>query len=135
MRPEICRQRGALSRKLLVNAHRKLHVFAAVAMERRPPPAAANRCYAQRRFWEERYRRAGAEPREWLGDFERFRALLEPELRPEDRILVLGTGAVSGREAAPGLGGRGCSSAGRGGGAAGQCHCALIPPEPRGLAG
>ncbi|XP_072200564.1 EEF1A lysine methyltransferase 4 [Excalfactoria chinensis] len=61
-------------------------------MERRPPPAAANRCYARRRFWEERYRRAGAESHEWLGGLERFRALLEPELRPDDRILVLGCG-------------------------------------------
>ncbi|NXC43081.1 EFMT4 methyltransferase, partial [Penelope pileata] len=42
--------------------------------------------------WEQRYRRAGAEPREWLGGFERFRAVLEPELRPGDRILVLGCG-------------------------------------------
>ncbi|NXD86829.1 EFMT4 methyltransferase, partial [Halcyon senegalensis] len=60
-------------------------------MERRRAPA-ANRRYGQRRFWDELYRREGAEPREWLGGLSRFLPQLEAELRPGDRILVLGCG-------------------------------------------
>ncbi|NWU73308.1 EFMT4 methyltransferase, partial [Pterocles burchelli] len=48
--------------------------------------------YRQRRFWDELYRQEGAEPREWLGGLARFLPHLQPELRPGDRILVLGCG-------------------------------------------
>uniref|UniRef100_A0A8C4XIY5 EEF1A lysine methyltransferase 4 n=1 Tax=Falco tinnunculus TaxID=100819 RepID=A0A8C4XIY5_FALTI len=60
-------------------------------MERRRAPA-ANRRYRQRRFWDALYRQEGAEPREWLGGLSRFLPQLEAELRPGDRILVLGCG-------------------------------------------
>ncbi|XP_061204679.1 EEF1A lysine methyltransferase 4 [Neopsephotus bourkii] len=60
-------------------------------MERRHTPA-ANRRYRQRRFWDELYRQEGAEPREWLGALSRFLPHLQPELRPADRILILGCG-------------------------------------------
>uniref|UniRef100_A0A8C3Q4N1 EEF1A lysine methyltransferase 4 n=1 Tax=Geospiza parvula TaxID=87175 RepID=A0A8C3Q4N1_GEOPR len=60
-------------------------------MERRRAPAAPPR-YGRRRFWDELYRREGAETREWLGGLSRFLPQLEPELRPGDRILVLGCG-------------------------------------------
>ncbi|NXX85229.1 EFMT4 methyltransferase, partial [Urocolius indicus] len=62
------------------------------AMERGRAPA-ANRRYRQRRFWDALYRRQqGAEPREWLGALSRFLPQLRAELRPGDRILVLGCG-------------------------------------------
>uniref|UniRef100_A0A8C3KDI7 EEF1A lysine methyltransferase 4 n=1 Tax=Calidris pygmaea TaxID=425635 RepID=A0A8C3KDI7_9CHAR len=70
-------------------------------MERRRTPADKGRysasqnrrCrYRQRRFWEALYRQEGAEPREWLGGLSRYLPQLEPELRPGDRILVLGCG-------------------------------------------
>lgn len=64
-------------------------------MERRRAPA-ANRRYRQRRFWDALYRQEGAEPREWLGGLSRFLPELEAELRPGDRILVLGTCPVEG---------------------------------------
>ncbi|XP_053930777.1 EEF1A lysine methyltransferase 4 [Cuculus canorus] len=57
---------------------------------RRAAPGSAR--YRQRRFWDARYRQEGAEPREWLGGLSRFLPQLEPELRPGDRILVLGCG-------------------------------------------
>ncbi|NXS52420.1 EFMT4 methyltransferase, partial [Brachypteracias leptosomus] len=60
-------------------------------MERRRAPV-ANRRYRQRRFWDQLYRQEGAEPREWLGGLSRFLPQLEAELRPGDRILVLGCG-------------------------------------------
>ncbi|NWQ62975.1 EFMT4 methyltransferase, partial [Neopipo cinnamomea] len=60
-------------------------------MERRRAPAAKPR-YGRRRFWDALYRREGAETREWLGGLSRFLPQLEPELRPGDRILVLGCG-------------------------------------------
>ena len=64
-------------------------------MERRRAPAATRR-YRQRRFWDALYRQEGAEPREWLGGLSRFLPQLEAELRPGDRILVLGTCPVTG---------------------------------------
>ncbi|XP_069885818.1 endothelin-converting enzyme 2 isoform X3 [Dipodomys merriami] len=49
--------------------------------------------YCEVQYWDQRYRcAADSAPYEWFGDFSSFRALLEPELRPEDRILVLGCG-------------------------------------------
>ncbi|XP_014460857.2 EEF1A lysine methyltransferase 4 [Alligator mississippiensis] len=50
------------------------------------------RRYRARGFWDARYR-AGAAPAEWLGGLGRFRRQLEPELRPGDRVLVLGCGS------------------------------------------
>lgn len=47
--------------------------------------------YREVRYWDQRYQDAAdSAPYEWFGDFSSFRALLDPELRPEDRILVLG---------------------------------------------
>lgn len=47
--------------------------------------------YREVQYWDQRYRDAAdSAPYEWFGDFSSFRDLLEPELRPEDRILVLG---------------------------------------------
>lgn len=75
---------------------------------------AANRCYRQRRFWDELYRQEGAEPREWLGGLSRFLPQLEAELRPGDRILVLGTCPVPGEGwARPPSPTSGCAAAGR----------------------
>ncbi|XP_006884140.1 PREDICTED: endothelin-converting enzyme 2 isoform X5 [Elephantulus edwardii] len=49
--------------------------------------------YREVQYWDQRYRNAAdSAPYEWFGDFSSFRALLEPELRPGDRILVLGCG-------------------------------------------
>uniref|UniRef100_A0A8C8VGF4 EEF1A lysine methyltransferase 4 n=1 Tax=Pelusios castaneus TaxID=367368 RepID=A0A8C8VGF4_9SAUR len=48
--------------------------------------------YRDRCFWDARYREAGAAPAEWFGGFPCFREQLEAELRPGDRILVLGCG-------------------------------------------
>ncbi|XP_058920250.1 endothelin-converting enzyme 2 isoform X4 [Kogia breviceps] len=49
--------------------------------------------YREVQYWDQRYRGAAdSAPYEWFGDFSSFRDLLEPELRPEDRILVLGCG-------------------------------------------
>ncbi|KAM5291904.1 EEF1A lysine methyltransferase 4 [Ctenodactylus gundi] len=49
--------------------------------------------YCEVQYWDQRYQSAAdSEPYEWFGNFSSFRALLEPELRPEDRILVLGCG-------------------------------------------
>ncbi|KAM6223061.1 EEF1A lysine methyltransferase 4 isoform 1-T1 [Rhynchocyon petersi] len=49
--------------------------------------------YREVQYWDQRYQDAAdSVPYEWFGDFSSFRALLEPELRPEDRILVLGCG-------------------------------------------
>ncbi|XP_053420291.1 EEF1A lysine methyltransferase 4 [Nycticebus coucang] len=49
--------------------------------------------YQEVQYWDQRYRDAAdSVPYEWFGNFSSFRALLEPELRPEDRILVLGCG-------------------------------------------
>lgn len=83
-------------------------------MERRRAPA-ANRRFRQRRFWDALYRREGAEPREWLGGLSRFLPQLEAELRPGDRILVLGTCPVLGKGRAGGVRGppAGCAVAGR----------------------
>ncbi|XP_064372781.1 EEF1A lysine methyltransferase 4 isoform X2 [Dromaius novaehollandiae] len=61
-------------------------------MERRRRLPDANGRYRERGFWDARYREAGAEPQEWLGGLSRFRRQLEAELRPGDRILVLGCG-------------------------------------------
>ncbi|XP_032080703.1 EEF1A lysine methyltransferase 4 [Thamnophis elegans] len=58
---------------------------------RRQRPA-SNAGYRQRGFWDERYEQEGAEPTEWFGGLESFREPLEAELKPEDRILVLGCG-------------------------------------------
>lgn len=50
-----------------------------------------NSQYCQVQYWDRRYKDAAdSGPYEWFGDFASFRALLEPELCPEDRILVLG---------------------------------------------
>ncbi|XP_004603112.1 endothelin-converting enzyme 2 isoform X3 [Sorex araneus] len=52
-----------------------------------------NRGYCEVQYWDRRYQGAAdAAPYEWFGDFSSFRAFLEPELRPKDRILVLGCG-------------------------------------------
>ncbi|KAM6160625.1 EEF1A lysine methyltransferase 4 [Erethizon dorsatum] len=49
--------------------------------------------YREVQYWDQRYRGAADSAHyEWFGNFSSFRALLEPELRPEDRILVLGCG-------------------------------------------
>lgn len=49
--------------------------------------------YREVQYWDQRYQGAAdSAPYEWFGDFSSFRALLDPELRPEDRILVLGCG-------------------------------------------
>uniref|UniRef100_A0A2K5Q626 EEF1AKMT4-ECE2 readthrough transcript protein n=1 Tax=Cebus imitator TaxID=2715852 RepID=A0A2K5Q626_CEBIM len=49
--------------------------------------------YREVQYWDQRYQGAAdSAPYDWFGDFSSFRALLEPELRPEDRILVLGCG-------------------------------------------
>ncbi|CAM4715498.1 EEF1A lysine methyltransferase 4 [Lepidochelys kempii] len=48
--------------------------------------------YRDRRFWDSRYRQAGATAAEWFGGLSCFRQQLEAELRPGDRILVLGCG-------------------------------------------
>ncbi|XP_004640779.1 endothelin-converting enzyme 2 isoform X2 [Octodon degus] len=49
--------------------------------------------YREVQYWDQRYRSAADSAHyEWFGNFSSFRALLEPELRPEDRILVLGCG-------------------------------------------
>ncbi|XP_048203204.1 endothelin-converting enzyme 2 isoform X1 [Perognathus longimembris pacificus] len=58
-----------------------------------PPSPRRNSEYGQVQYWDRRYRGAAdAAPYEWFGGFASFRALLEPELRPDDRILVLGCG-------------------------------------------
>ncbi|XP_004834949.1 endothelin-converting enzyme 2 isoform X7 [Heterocephalus glaber] len=60
-----------------------------------PSPALPERNfeYCEVQYWDQRYRGAAdSAPYEWFGNFSSFRALLEPELRPEDRILVLGCG-------------------------------------------
>ncbi|XP_044531580.1 EEF1A lysine methyltransferase 4 [Gracilinanus agilis] len=58
-----------------------------------PPLPKKNSEYREAQYWDERYRHArDTVPYEWFGDFEAFRDLLEPELQPEDRILVLGCG-------------------------------------------
>ena len=47
--------------------------------------------YREVQYWDHRYQGAAdSAPYEWFGDFSSFRDLLEPELRPLDRILVLG---------------------------------------------
>ena len=47
--------------------------------------------YREVQYWDQRYQGAAdSAPYEWFGDFSCFRDLLEPELRPLDRILVLG---------------------------------------------
>lgn len=49
--------------------------------------------YREVQYWDHRYQGAAdSAPYEWFGDFSSFRDLLEPELRPLDRILVLGCG-------------------------------------------
>lgn len=61
------------------------------APEQQPELPERNSGYCEVQYWDRRYRGAAdAAPYEWFGDFSSFRALLEPELRPEDRILVLG---------------------------------------------
>ncbi|XP_070262787.1 endothelin-converting enzyme 2 isoform X4 [Myotis yumanensis] len=63
------------------------------APEPRPELPEQNSGYREVQYWDQRYRDAAdSAPYEWFGDFSSFRALLEPELRPEDRILVLGCG-------------------------------------------
>ncbi|XP_036300168.1 EEF1A lysine methyltransferase 4 isoform X5 [Pipistrellus kuhlii] len=63
------------------------------APEPRPELPEHNSGYREVQYWDQRYRDAAdSAPYEWFGDFSSFRALLEPELRPEDRILVLGCG-------------------------------------------
>ncbi|XP_040858849.1 EEF1A lysine methyltransferase 4 [Ochotona curzoniae] len=63
------------------------------APEQQPELPERNSGYCEVQYWDRRYRGAAdAAPYEWFGDFSSFRALLEPELRPEDRILVLGCG-------------------------------------------
>ncbi|XP_027439274.2 EEF1AKMT4-ECE2 readthrough transcript protein isoform X5 [Zalophus californianus] len=59
-----------------------------------PPDIPEQNCrYREVQYWDQRYRNAAdSAPYEWFGDYSSFRALLEPELRPEDRILVLGCG-------------------------------------------
>ncbi|XP_037381097.1 endothelin-converting enzyme 2 isoform X1 [Talpa occidentalis] len=60
----------------------------------RPPELPEKNCgYREVQYWDRRYQGAAdSAPYEWFGNFSSFRALLEPELRPEDRILVLGCG-------------------------------------------
>ncbi|KAG8136251.1 hypothetical protein E2320_009214 [Naja naja] len=58
---------------------------------RRQRPA-SNARYRERGFWDSRYEQEGAEPTEWFGGLESFREQLEAELKPGDRILVLGCG-------------------------------------------
>ncbi|XP_026578542.1 EEF1A lysine methyltransferase 4 [Pseudonaja textilis] len=58
---------------------------------RRQRPA-SNARYRERGFWDARYEQEGAEPTEWFGGLESFREQLEAELKPGDRILVLGCG-------------------------------------------
>ncbi|XP_021570539.1 endothelin-converting enzyme 2 isoform X1 [Carlito syrichta] len=49
--------------------------------------------YCEVQYWDQRYQDAvDSAPYEWFGDFASFRSILEPELRPKDRILVLGCG-------------------------------------------
>lgn len=61
------------------------------APEPRPELPEQNSGYREVQYWDQRYRDAAdSAPYEWFGDFSSFRALVEPELRPEDRILVLG---------------------------------------------
>ncbi|XP_007529844.1 endothelin-converting enzyme 2 isoform X1 [Erinaceus europaeus] len=63
------------------------------APESSPDLPEQNRGYCEVQYWDQRYRgSAHSAPYEWFGDFSSFRALLEPELRPEDRLLVLGCG-------------------------------------------
>ncbi|KAB1283293.1 EEF1A lysine methyltransferase 4 [Camelus dromedarius] len=59
------------------------------------PELPENNCwYREVQYWDQRYRcAADSAPYEWFGDFSSFRDLLEPELLPEDRILVLGCGS------------------------------------------
>ncbi|KAM6443963.1 EEF1A lysine methyltransferase 4 isoform 3-T3 [Liasis olivaceus] len=52
----------------------------------------SNARYRERGFWDARYEQEGADPTEWFGGLECFRAQLEAELNPGDRILVLGCG-------------------------------------------
>ncbi|XP_062832925.1 EEF1A lysine methyltransferase 4 [Anolis carolinensis] len=53
----------------------------------------SNAGYRDRGFWEARYRLEGAAvPGEWFGGLERFRGLLEAEVKPGDSVLVLGCG-------------------------------------------
>ncbi|XP_011889923.1 PREDICTED: endothelin-converting enzyme 2 [Cercocebus atys] len=61
---------------------------------RAPPELPERNCgYREVQYWDQRYQGAAdSAPYDWFGDFSSFRALLEPELRPEDRILVLGCG-------------------------------------------
>jgi endothelin-converting enzyme len=57
----------------------------------RPELPERNFEYCEVQYWDQRYRDAADfAPYEWFGDFSSFRTLLEPELQPEDRILVLG---------------------------------------------
>lgn len=44
-------------------------------------------------YWEERYKEE--EQREWLGGYESLKSLIEPLLRPNDQILILGCGNSS----------------------------------------
>uniref|UniRef100_A0A8C5SF50 Methyltransferase domain-containing protein n=1 Tax=Laticauda laticaudata TaxID=8630 RepID=A0A8C5SF50_LATLA len=57
-----------------------------------PERPASNARYRERGFWDARYEQEGAEPTEWFGGLESFREQLEAELKPGDRILVLGCG-------------------------------------------
>lgn len=57
---------------------------------RRQQQPGSNARYRERSYWESRYRDEGAAPAEWFGGLERFREQLEAELKPGDRILVLG---------------------------------------------
>ncbi|XP_068933446.1 EEF1A lysine methyltransferase 4-like [Petaurus breviceps papuanus] len=58
-----------------------------------PPLPKKNSEYREAQYWDERYQHAlDTAPYEWFCDFDAFRDLLEPELQPEDRILVLGCG-------------------------------------------
>lgn len=118
-RPDSLARRTRPDRKPHVGA--RAHVAPGVPaplprMERRRAPTAPPR-YGRRRFWDALYQREGAETREWLGGLSRFLPQLEPELRPGDRILVLGTCPVPGMPGVPG-GGRAGGARGPAGGCA-----------------
>ncbi|XP_008953562.2 EEF1A lysine methyltransferase 4 [Pan paniscus] len=68
--------------------------MASPGASRAPPELPERNCgYREVDYWDQRYQGAAdSAPYDWFGDFSSFRALLEPELRPEDRILVLGCG-------------------------------------------
>ncbi|KAJ6653852.1 hypothetical protein lerEdw1_008649 [Lerista edwardsae] len=61
---------------------------------RRRRQPGSNARYRERSYWESRYRDEGAAPAEWFGGLDCFREQLEAELKPGDRILVLGAASL-----------------------------------------